>query len=1231
MVDRIHTGAFPAEQRAHERLPLQKNVLLIARGMNQRSCRIQDICAGGALVELRNGEESRELRRGEVVLLRLSLGEGREARAHELRARIAHAERQLFGVSFFNPDPTVVASLLEAARSGPPGTPVLPESSREVIESLGQQLLSFCGSAFGAFFQRADEYLLAAAEHAHGGSEKVFFEAATQLRKQRDDIRSLYLKELKQSWTAVMAGESGGTTQGDRPFEEWLAVKVMAARVEEKCRAPLAELRTGLDTLSHGAIGGERNPFAPLVLCGAFQRVLGPLGFPAMIEKGLYRVFEETVLVKLGDLYEVINNNLARHGALPAKATAPMAEAVPATAAAPRPEDVPTAAPPAEARAKAPARTEVPRDVADFAARTGLPLAAAARPTLDFHSLIRLLGLQQELQAGPEAPAAPVTLPADASEARRLFAMLKAANGGWKPALEKFVQHADEPALARAALALQQFVEDLMQALAPAEGLARHWLQPLQLPVLHVLVSDSGFFRNVEHPARQVLEHLALLGQAESSLTADQRGSVEHLVERIARDFDSDAPVFAQALQELGPLAAWLEQSRRRNIERVCRMVEGEQRLAAARQRVQEELDARLAGRKVPQPVVTLLDAGWRDLLTNTLLRQGEQSSLWQQYLGLVDELMAIGADMQRPFNLREILRLLKTGLLDAGELNARQQQQMLGQLKVLLGGAQRMLNDVAWVAVPAKRKEENDNAEERWLQKWLERAQRLRPGEWMQLRQHGEAEHLELAWRDDKGERYVFVNRQGLKGGDFSRRELATLMHGGNALSGVDAMASPLDDALRLAGFQLYERLLRQMTHDSLTGLANRAEFLRQVDRALDSAKRQRTHHVLACISLDGFSDIHNTARAVAEQLLKSVAHLLAKALAPKTTVARLDNDDFALLLEDCELGKAQQLFSMRLGELAAMRLSYEGEIYKLTASAGLVDVTYTSDTAEHVLRTATEACGEAHRHGGNRIQVYQPTREEQARRDAVMVWVARLNQALEEERLALRCQRMAPVRPGTDASLRYEMLLGMREEDGKDWPPSEFVQAAERYNRMLAVDRWVVGSVCQWLRDHPDKRAGIGMVSINLSAHSLRDGQTLSFILDRLLAYQLPPSLFCFEISEVAASTNMADALDLMRELKKIGCRFALDDFGVCHDACEQLRQLPLDFVKIDGAFVRRLADGDDRMVRAIDALAHYSGLKTIAEFVEDEAILKRLDEIGVNYAQGYGIERPRWLDGL
>lgn len=1347
-----------SEQRKIERLQLSMSVSLIARGMNRRSCMMKDICSGGTLLELRDAPSSddRKLSSGDVVILRMFLGEGKEVREHELRARIAHVDNHLFGVSFFNPDQSTLNALLSAAQAKPklkPVTAVMAAESKILIEQLGLQLLLYCRDCFFAFFRLADERLLAASEAARNNTDqRMFFDTIAMLRKQQEPIRARFQSTLKLSFVHVdgvgvaRADASNLALVDKNQFEEWLVVKVLASRVQESCHGPLFGLQSRLDELGHMAPGQQRNPFAPTAICEAFQDAITLLRPSRAVEKVLYPVFEETVLSGLYGLYEALNNTLIQNHVLPqldlsryiTKHENPPVpnRATPGSVnRLSRSDDRRgdsgvsnnagfgggngaaggggfsgngvggdgyagagvggsgsggvgggTVAGTAQGGAFASANAfgagqagnglnhtavqdgtavkppygsqAAPRNATEYLQRAQLGPAQARFESSQkdakaaVSSLKRLFELQQNMRNADYMRMAKVQADADGvnvadiappsyfelKDVQQSFASLKTAKEGWRQELEGMAS-AQGAELAGPVLSVMQMAEGLLKNLGQNQLIGEHakgWFSKLELPVLHSLMNDDDLFQRDDHPTRLVLNRLARLGFKENPITHEQEAAIDEMVENINQGFDNNPQVFVQALATLDPFVNKQEQAVERNLERVRQMAEGEHKLETAKFRVQDMLDERFAGHKVPQPIMTLVEAGWRDLLVKTYLRQGPEGTLWAEYIGLLDELIVIGANVHHDFDLRGILKSIKTGLQEVAELSGRAQKQAITELKHLFSGTQRLLGDVPWVQVPAK-KDEGDSDEERWLQKWMERARRLQLGDWMELRHRGaEAERLRLAWRDSDARRFVFVNHQGIKVNDFNLREIAALMHTGNALIFEGEDVPVVDDALERVVHELYEQLASQAMHDELTGLVNRAEFTRQLERALETAKRQRSRHVLAYINLDQFKLVNsNSGLAAGDQLLKDVAHLFNKALTSKSSVARLNADEFSLLLEDCDLGRAQQLVSLRLNELSAMKFTWEGQSYKLTASAGLVDITYTSDTAARVLRAAEEACSQAKTDGGNRIQVYQPNDLEMTRRDNVMVWVAKLNQALEEESLTLRCQKIQAINPALakEELPHYEILLGMQAEGGENLPASEFVQAAERYNRMLAVDRWVVDSAFHWIKDNPDKMEKIGMFSINLSGHSLADSKMMSYVFDRLLEYKLPTDKICFEVTETTAISNMADAIDLMHELKKIGCRFALDDFGAGHASYNYLKRLPLDFVKIDGAFVRDIvADENDYvMVRSINDLAHYMGIKTIAEYVEDDEILARLAEIGVDYAQGYGIEKPRWLNSL
>lgn len=1290
--------------RSTERLPLSMHVQLIARNLGRRSCLMKDICAGGALLELRDtsGVSDIGLNRGDVVLIRMFLGSGNAIKEHELRARVAHIDGKLFGITFANPNEETLASMLgSASPHHKEEEGHLDVEGKRLLALLEKQLLNYCMAGFSSFFKQIDEALLTASDKAKSNTDqRLYFDAATAMRKQQALIAGHYVERVK-----LAVNQEGGNTKKDasslalvdkEQFEEWLVVKVMASRAEGNCRHQLFGLQARLDELAHTSKGKQKNPFSPMSLCEAFQYTLQKIKPAQTVEKILYRSFEESMLSGLNSLYETMNQTLAHHNVLPdlsvvhyahqadeeARKEAAHIEA--ATEADQTQKSEPSsgvngsslgtlssqmaAGPAATASGRSknavngqvPLSKEPPRNAAEFMARASITpqdrfAASQNEAKVALGSLKRLFDLQNGARpsevahaggsaVGTQSEGADAIMPQvpyfELNDVQQTIPQLKEAGTEWRSKLDTIATE-NGTQIAGTVLSILQMTEGLLQTLSANLQMGEHakkWFRKLELPVLHSMMNDEDIFQVNDHPARKVLNQLARLGFKDYLLNKNQIASLDKLVDKIGQDFDSNPAIFQQALGALDPFVAKQEQSYQRNLERVRQLAEGEHKLESARECVNAVLDEKLAGKKVPVPIMSLLEAGWHDLLIKTYLRQGDESAAWHEYIGVISELLAIGADVHRAFDLREILRLIKTGLQEVTDMAGRPQQQVVKDLKHLLGGTQRLLGDVQWIQLPAKKQEDDkDLVEDRWLKKWMERARRMQTGEWMELRHRGaEPERFRLAWRDTAGTRFVFVNHQGVKVNDFSLRELATLMHTGNVLIFEGDDIPVVDDALEKVVHQLYEKLSWQAMHDELTGLINRAEFMRRLENALEQAKRQRARHVLVYINIDQFKVINNNAGLeTGDKLLKEVAALLNKPMAPKMVAARISGDSFAILIEDCDLGKAQQLISMRLGELQATKFEVDAEIHRLTASAGMIDMTYTSNTTGRILHAAEEACSQAKTDGGNRIQVYQPDSEELQRRDNVMSWITKLNQALEDERLTLRCQKIQAIDPkrASEELPHYEVLLGMRTEEGEDLPPSEFVQAAERYNRMLAVDRWVVDNTLGWFKDRPTKFDGIGMISINLSGHSLTDPQIMSYVLDKLLDSRVPPQKICFEITETTAITNMADAAELMNELRKIGCRFALDDFGVGHGTYHYLKYLPLDFVKIDGGFVKDIAvdNNDYIMVRSINDLAHYMGLQTIAEYVENDQIMELLAGIGVDYAQGYGVEKPRWLDSL
>ncbi len=428
-----------------------------------------------------------------------------------------------------------------------------------------------------------------------------------------------------------------------------------------------------------------------------------------------------------------------------------------------------------------------------------------------------------------------------------------------------------------------------------------------------------------------------------------------------------------------------------------------------------------------------------------------------------------------------------------------------------------------------------------------------------------------------------------------------------------------------------LARELSHQASHDALTGVPNRREFERRLAELLLRPRDDDRTDILCYLDLDQFKVVNDTCGHIAgDELLRQVANLLREQLRTADLLARLGGDEFGLILQGCPLDQALGLAERIREAIQDYRFAWEGKTFSIGVSIGLVEIASDDADLGMVLSSADAACYAAKEDGRNRVHVYQPDDDALMEQHGQMQWVGRLQAALDQDRLRLYVQPIVPLHAPEVNPMHFEILVRL-EENGKMISPGSFLPAAERYNLMPRIDQWVVNNTLAWLGDRYRKQGALeGVYCINLSGASLSDErfrQTLRITLENL---RLPAGAICFEITETAAVANLSKVVNFILEVKQLGCSFALDDFGSGLSSFAYLKNLPVDFLKIDGSFIKDVERDpiDLAMVQAINAIGHVMGLKTIAEFVENEAILQRLVDIGLDYAQGYHLGAPRPL---
>lgn len=427
-----------------------------------------------------------------------------------------------------------------------------------------------------------------------------------------------------------------------------------------------------------------------------------------------------------------------------------------------------------------------------------------------------------------------------------------------------------------------------------------------------------------------------------------------------------------------------------------------------------------------------------------------------------------------------------------------------------------------------------------------------------------------------------------------------------------------------------LYRKVEHQARFDALTGLQNRREFTIALNERFYDLARKDTPSALLYMDIDQFKLVNDTCGHLAgDEFIRQTAEILRRLKDNSVlAVARLGGDEFAMLYDDMDITQALERAWILKHTLNSSDFSWQGTEFKIKASIGLValDKSHFEDI-KALLGAADDACFLAKEEGGNRIKVYEPEDQVFVRRRGEMRWINRLNRALERDEFILYSQPIVPLRDDPELPPKEELLLRLLEDDGRLIPPFDFIGAAERYNLMPKIDRWVIRNGIALYRNVQSQRSVPTVFSINLSGESMADPNLLPFIKHEFRKNSADPKNFCFEITETAAVASLDNAVTFINELKAIGCSFALDDFGSGFSSFAYLKQLPVDFIKIDGAFVKNLTTDpiSQAMVEAIHKIGRVMGIGTIAEFVCSPEILAMLKEIGIDYSQGYETGKP------
>jgi diguanylate cyclase (GGDEF)-like protein/PAS domain S-box-containing protein len=489
---------------------------------------------------------------------------------------------------------------------------------------------------------------------------------------------------------------------------------------------------------------------------------------------------------------------------------------------------------------------------------------------------------------------------------------------------------------------------------------------------------------------------------------------------------------------------------------------------------------------------------------------------------------------------------------------------------------------------------------------------------EWVKaMADHGEVRNAELVLRRKDGSRLVVLeNSRAVRESDGS------LLFYEGTLTDITAAHA------------LSEQLSHDASHDPLTGLKNRRDFERCLQHSLELSHATGSTHAVCFMDLDRFKVVNDTCGHVAgDELLRQLGQLLRAKVRTADVVARLGGDEFAILLQNCGSADAHQVADNVLKAVAGFQFAWGPHVFSLGMSIGIVVVNSTFRRIAQVLGAADQACYAAKDGGRNRIVIYQDDVVDDARQRSQADWVSRVRRALTDDRLFLEAQPIRPLALRTAEPPHYELLLRLRDDTGRAVPPGAFLPTVERYSLSVRYDRWVISAALQWIQGNPIALERASRFFINLSRDSVVDPEMQSFIRHAISEAGVDPRRLGFEVAEKVAIGHLSQANQLFAELRRLGCTVSLDDFGSGVSSFAYLKALGADYLKIDGMFVGNISQDrvDYAMVRSIKDIGHVMGKKVIAECVENDAVLEKLREIGVDYAQGFGVGEPRPIDEI
>ncbi|MBT9539548.1 DUF1631 family protein [Thiobacillus sp.] len=1238
MDNQIDNQRAGQEQRRDKRFQVSQAAIITQLGHTEIACEIRDFCVGGLFLKFTNPEvaiAALAQRANAEVEIVFTAASSTATNTFQVPAQLKRLSPLGVGVSFIRQPHEALRALQKLRMASHrqklaalPTSEAFPHLRQASTTLLNETLLQ----AHDQMMQVLGDKLSAAAVQASGITEhSALLSAMHEFGQQAAGVQTRFVQQVMDALSQTGAvqpqvksssNEGGLALVDELDFEDWLATSTEAHKLEEQFHEQLADIEPRIGQLFGFACDHSTNPFGPNVIGHAFRSAVQDVPVSARARQVAYATLRDVLSDQLAPLYAEL---LAMLPISQAETQSPQTHPAP---------------PPTEADKPAPTEAGSP----PFAQSEGAPAAPPPKGALS-RLTSSLMDFFQGNQ-GQAAAAAPTAANAPAPQAGQGgYAQPAAAGGQTMPSSVPGVAHS--PVLQRLAAAgalppavtqeMQRSVDmfgalfDTMHAEKSVSEGMRPFFQQLETSLIKLAMSDPQFLNSPSHPAHKVLNTLDRI-----SMVAGDDGKISDArlmrlmsrwTDRINAEADKNPGVFEEARTQLERVVKPLLSERAARVFRLQEMCEGRQNAEIVKQRILRELLAQLDTHPVPNAVIELLNGGWRNVLFIEEMRHGidsdEARQAWQVLRQLCGWLDPDLAEAPSASDIQALLQRIDQALTHVCA-DKFAQDRIVDQLATALFETDKTQHPRTAIgarlidAASEPLTEEQDNL-----------AERLRVGDWLQFKSQDTP--LNLIWIGDQPHVYVFANYRGIKKLDLKRAELLQTLEAGEA-QWTEDLELPLMDRSYSAMIQKMQRdLLWQASHDSATGLANRKSFFRSIRRAWLRSQATEGGFAVGVIQFDILNPAGEAAASdIRIPILRELSQLLPTLLPASAELARAGESGLAFWIEATDSDAAQAQAANLLRTLTAQPQEINGIRYRVQMAAGLM---WTNDclSPETYFDNANAASARA-RESGQPVVLYSSEINDSGVL-ALAQWAHELTAILANNQLSLNCQPVVAAADPARTPLYFEVLLHPTAHDERAIATRDLIDVAARLQRITEIDRWVVKTVLHWMRDHADRLAVIGGLSINLSGQSITNPLFLKFLLAELARGDIPGNKLIFEISEADAVEGHAQTQLFMRQLQRYGCRFTLDDFGIGSSSYTSLKSMKLDYLKIDRALVREIGTSmiDEALVRSILETGSFLGIKTVAGFIEDPERLATLVEMGVDCVQGYLIGEPRTLDSL